>query len=277
MGRPKALPIEASVANVVPREVIFQAFTTYRRANRLRYEVSGSPGPRIQVSLSKQIEPFDVWQVVDVAYEHVRFTKQALRIAERVEESPRNLDTTPARVFEAILQVNREFDLLVTQSLSSNDVYHQVKLATHYAARLLGQFSEAVLLPDPPARQRGKRPAEVYGLLERCYRSVHTVAKNSGIDTLKFEPQRPGSKGSPSLEIRPGDVHDLAILLVSELGYLFARLDTQQEHPRAEYDLELKLPSHVYQRGEILQAQLRALESHTSAEPDWLARVPELR
>ncbi len=277
MGRPKALPIEASVANVVPREVIFQAFTTYQRANQLRYEVSGLPGPLVQVRLPKQIEPFDVWQVVDIAYEQVRFTKQELGITEQVEETPSDLDTTPARVFGAILQVNREFDLLVTQSLDSNDVYHQVKLATHYAARLLGQFPESVLLPDAPARQRGRKPAEVYGLLARCYRSVHAVAENSGIDTLKFEPLQTGSKGSSSHEIGPGDVHDLAILLVSELGYLFARLDSKQEQPRPKHDLDLKLPSHVYQRGEILQAQLRALESYTSAEKDWLARVPEPR
>lgn len=272
MGRPESGQLSIAVANVEPREVIFQAFTLFRRVNQLHYELTGLPGAHIEVRLPEEIQPFDVWQVVDPAYEQLLAVKRELGITQQLAEIARDPATTPADVFRAIVSANRQLDQLVSRPLSSNDVFHQVKLASHYASRLLAQFSGTELLPEPPARQRGKRPAEVYALLIECYGRLRTVAAASEIETLKIDLPGLSASAAFSPEVRPGDVHDVAILLVSELAYLSAQLEENNTAPQTAYDLDLKLPSHVYQRGEILLAQLRELESHTRSDPTWLSR-----
>lgn len=271
MGRPRSRDIDMPVGKAAPREVVFQAFTLYRRVMELRDDLTGTSVPQFHIKLPKEVQPFDVWKIVDAAYAQVLVVNRALQIPERAEEVSRDLSTTPADVFRAISRANRQADLLVVRRLSSNDVFYQVKLATHYATRLLAQFSETTLLPETPARERGKRSADVNAVLIECYMRVRAMAQNSGIETLELEPQLFLAVIEGAGDTRPSDVHDMATLLVPELAYIHEQLG-ERETPRSEYDLELKLPSHVYQNAEVLLAQLRELESSTRADSAWLTR-----
>ncbi|MFQ5777472.1 MAG: hypothetical protein ACE5IP_05645 [Terriglobia bacterium] len=269
MGQPKEERTEIAVTGVSPREVIFQALTLYRKTNQLRFEVAGELGFERQVTLPRDIQPLHVWRVVDAAYERVLVVRRKLGITRRVEEKLRDPATTPAAAFRAIVQANRELDLLIRQQISTNDVFQQVTLATHYAARLLEEFPQATSMPASPGFERGQTPIAVYNRLLECYARAETIMERSRIEVLKLEPAGAEAAEERPTEIDPSDVFDIATLLVSELAYLHVQLQ-YTEPPTQAYDPGFKVPAHVYQRAGILLRQLADLENLVEANPNWL-------
>ena len=212
------------MTNVAPREVIFQAFTLFRKANTLRFEITGGPRIERQLKLPPDIQPFHVWTVVDAAYRVVHGTKQILQITEPVEETLQDESVTPSDVFRAIVQANQQFDSLYRRRLSAAETFHQVMVATQITAQLLAEFSGTTQMPNIPAFEHGKRPVDVYFLLNKCYARIHAILEYSGIETLTLQIPNLKPNDDDSANIRASDVYDLTILLVSELAYLQGQL-----------------------------------------------------
>jgi len=127
-------------------------------------------------------------------------------------------------------------------------------------------------MPNIPAFEHGKQPVDVYILLNECYARVHTILEHSGIEALTLEIPNLDPNGDDPAKIRISDVYDLATLLISELAYLHGQLKDTVPLIQPAYDFSVKVPSHVYQRGEVLLRQLAALETRVSVNPDWLTR-----
>lgn len=272
MGQAKVQPIEIAVSDASPREVIFQAITLFRKMNQLSFEMTGDPGPQLVIRLPRppeEIRPYHVWRVVDGAYQHLLALKEQLGITQPIEEKLQDASTTPTDVFHAIAEANRQLALLLKLPPSSGDVFHQVTVATYLAARLLEQFPGATPMPAAPAFEAGKRPVDVYNRLVQCYARVRAIGEQSGVQTMKLEMVDLEATVGGAAQIKPSDVYDMAILLVSELVYLHARV-AESEAPAASYEPGLKLPAHAYQRAGLLLRQLRELEEHAAASPDWL-------
>ncbi len=117
-------------------------------------------------------------------------------------------------------------------------------------------------IPDPPLFERGKRPLDVMNRLIECFGSIERIATRSDLSMLKLE-------GEVRDAVTPSDVYDMATLLVSELFYLWSRVDDAVA-PRPVYYPGRKLPSHVYQRAGLLQRQLVEIENLAKATPRWL-------
>jgi len=272
MGAPKEPGPKIVVTNVAPREVIFQAFTLFEKANRLRFEITGGPGIERQLKLPPDIQPFHVWAVVNAAYRVVHGVKQILQITEPVEETPQNESVTPSEVFQAIVLANQQFDALYRRRLSATETFHQMMVATQITANLLAEFSGTTQMPNIPAFEHGKRPVDVYFLLNKCYARIHAILEYSGIETLTLQIPNLKLNDDDSANIRATDVYDLAILLVSELAYLQGQLKDTVTANQQTYARGFKVPSHVYQRGKVLLSQLVELESRVSENPGWLTR-----
>lgn len=272
MGRPKDQRPEIAVTNVAPREVLFQAFTLVREANRLHLELTGEVGTKLRLlRLPPDIRPLHVWAVVDAAYKRILIAKKKLGITTHIEENLQDSSVTPSDVFRAVIQANRQLELLLNQGPTPREVFQQVTLATNYAARLLAQFPGATQIPDAPAFEHGKRPVEVYNRLVTCYARIRAIAERSGIETLTLDiPKLDESIETPT-EIKPSDVYNIATLLVSELAYLHVRLKLTRP-PVEAYEPDLKVPAHVYQRAGILLLQLSELETRVKANPNWPTR-----
>ncbi len=269
MGQPKNQQTEIVVTDVIPRQVIFQAMTLFRKANQLHFELTGESGNELGTNLPAEIRPLHVWLIVNAAYRRILTVKRKLGITEHIEENPQDLSTTPTEVFRAIIQAHRQFDWLLKQRPSTRDVFHQTLLATHFAARLLEQFPGATLMPPTPAFEHGKRPVDVYTRLVACYARIRAIAERSGIEVLKLETPESDAGIDVPAQISPSNVYNIAILVVSELAYLHARLK-YSEPPMQAYDPGLKLPAHVYQRAGILLLQLTELEKQVDTRPSWL-------
>ncbi|MFQ5703794.1 MAG: hypothetical protein ACE5HT_07210 [Gemmatimonadales bacterium] len=269
MGRPKATLSDLRVTNASPREVMFQAFTLYLKANDLRFEITGAPGLQLQLEMPRKVRPLHVWRVLDIAYERLLEVRRELDISERPSETPQPATSTPTDVFRAIAGVNRNLDLLVSERLAPEDVFYQVKLASNYAIRLLERFPGAPLIPPAPRFERGKRPVDVFNLLVQSYELLHEIARRSGIETLSLEVTGFETKPAPGDEIAPSGVYNMAILVVSELAYLHAQLN-YSDTPIPAREPGVKVSSHVYQQARILQLQLEELRRQVEQRADWL-------
>ena len=267
MGSPSNRQAEIEVSDAAPREVFFQALTLFRKADRLCFEqarqraaVPKTPGGVIQ--------PRHVRGVVMHALERVRRVKEELGIDENANVSARDPNKTPTDVFKAIVQANRQINLMLDHRFSPSDVYQQVTLAISYASRLLVQFPGAARIPATPDFEPGKQPSDVYQRLVDCFDQIRDIAELSEVKVLELD-----VGGEHLAEVTPSDVYDIASLLVSELAFLH-NLSKDTQSPHDLYYPGRKFPSHVYQRVGILEAQLSALQDRVSRVPEWLGARP---
>ena len=117
----------------------------------------------------------------------------------------------------------------------------------------------------------GKRPRDVYLRLVGCFNRIREIADRSGLEILELEVD--GTKKAAE-NAEPGDVYDIASLLVSELAFLHSQLKNGKP-PREVFFAGRKFPSHVYQRAGILEKQLEKLEKLAAAEPGLLRSSAE--
>ncbi len=263
MGKPQNHQPEIEVTNAAPREVFFQALTLFRKADRLCFEQIRERVPLPETSTG-EIRPPHVFAVVDAALGRVRRVKAKLGIGEQSQEMPRDATKTPTHVFRAIVQANRQLNLLLDQQFAPSDVYQQVTLAISYGSRLRARFPEATPIPEAPPFEGGKRPADVYRRLVGCFEQTRRIAEHSRLKVLELK-----VGGEHLEEVTPSDVYDLASLLVSELAYLHSKLQDAKP-PHETYYPGRKFPSHVYQRVGILDALLLELLRWADEAPNWL-------
>ena len=264
MGKPKDLRTERVASKAALHEVYFQAITLFLKADRLALELTGGTGIPPKGVPPLQIRPYHVWNLVDAAYGRILNVKQELGLTQVIAEQPKPPSTTPYDVGYAIVQANRQINLLLERRFSPSDVFQQVTVAIAYAASLLGQFPDARPMPHAPLLERGKQPDDVFLRLVECYKRLEAIAQQSHLEVLQLD-----TRSAKRLEIRPSDVYDMATLLVSDLAYLHAHVKNADSPARVGYPGR-KFPSHVYQQASVLYAQLVELEKRVAANPDWL-------
>ncbi len=259
MGKPKETRQEIGVTDAAPRQAFFQALTLFRRANRLSFELTRERATAPEKPVGA-IRFTHVRALVDVALEQLQRVKAKLGIPEQSRARPRDPSKTAADVFRSIVQANRQVNLLMDQPVASSDVFQQVTVAVGYAAQLLTRFADT-RMAEAPAFERRKAPAEVYRRLLGCYARVRTIVERSGLRALMLDTQLEA--------VTPGDVYDLAALLVSELSFLLTHLDGVLPPPDAYYPGR-KFPADVYQRAGLLEALLIDLQALVDTDPLWL-------
>ncbi len=223
MGKPLATQSEAIVTNVHSHEAYFQALTLFHKADRLALELTGSTGiPPEPISLSA-LAPLHIWKMVNMSYLRILAIKEELGLKEIISERPEDSSTSLTETGRAIVQANRQINLLQERHFSPSDVAQQVLLASQYAKRLLARFPQPQVASEAPPLERGKQPADVFLRLVECYASLETIAHQSGIPVLHLDLPAAKSVGL-SRQLEPSDVYDMATLLVSDLAYLQGQL-----------------------------------------------------
>lgn len=270
MGKPLAIQSEAIVTNVHPHEAYFQALTLFHKADRLALELTGSTGISPEPTSLSTLAPLHIWKLVNASYLRILAIKEELGLKEMISERPEDPSTSLTETGRAIVQANRQINLLQERHFSPSDVSQQVLLASQYAKRLLARFPQSKEASETPPLERGKQPVDVFLRLVECYAILETIAHQSGIPVLHLD--LPAAKNvSHSRQLEPSDVYDMATLLVSDLAYLHAQLK-QIDVPRSIPYPGRMFPSHVYQQATVLLHQLKTLEQLVATDPEWLSR-----
>lgn len=262
-GQPSNEQHAIRVTNAAPREVYFQALTLFRKVDRLSFEHTRKREAEPEVP-NHAITPADVHAVVASSLARLRSIRRELGADEPPAASSAAPETTPTDVFVALVQVNRQLNLLLEKRFAPSDVFEQVTQGVGYAARLLEHFEDAVLVPEAPPLEPGRTPPDVYRRLVDCYQRLQAIAENSGLSALDLHPDE-----NTITRASPSDVYDIASLLVAELAHLHQQRPDAAP-PRKVYYVGRKFPSHVYQRAAILEQQLIQLEALSLSHPDWL-------
>lgn len=270
MGKPLATQSEAIVTNVHSHEVYFQALTLFHKADRLSLELTGSTGISPEPTSLSTLAPWHIWKLVNASYLRILAIKEELGLKEIISERPEDPSTSLTETGRAIVQANRQINLLQERHFSPSDVSQQVLLASQYAKRLLSRFPHPEGASETPPLERGKQPGDVFLRLVECYAILETIAHRSGIPVLHLD--LPAAKNvGHSRQMEPSDVYDMATLLVSDLAYLHAQMKSHDLPKPIPYPGRT-FPSHVYQQATVLLHQLEALEQMVGTDPTWLSR-----
>lgn len=260
MGRPHVDPAGIMVQGVAPREVIYQAATLFKKVNRLSYETIREVADEPVVP-ERDITPADVLAFVQLAHKQVKEIARKREI--ELTESPVTKTDDPMTstdVYEAVVQLNRQINLMLDRRFAPEDVFEEVTLAIAHAASLRGRWPGR-RIPSEPEWQIGKQPADVYRMLLECLELVRPIAKDADLAILEFSVDE-----ARASEVTPSDVYDVAVLIVSELAYLDRVLSDDPSKRRARYPGQ-KVPSDVFQRVEILRTQLQEVNDLLEANP----------
>ncbi len=258
MGRPANKQAPIDVSGVAPREVIYQAKTLCVKVNRLGFETIRETAEKPVVP-DRQITPADVLRMVRFAHGQVRRITEELDL-ELVPPGPGPTESrTPTDVYKAIVQLNRQINLLLDERFAPSDVYEELSLAIAHAANLRSRWS-GERIPPAPDWEFGKRPTDVMRRLAQCSELVRSIAEAKGLQVLQLR------LDESSLEaVSPSDVYDVAALLVAELAYLDRTLLDAKTVRKARYPGR-KVPSDVYQRAVSLLQQLEEVSELSSGD-----------
>ncbi len=254
MGRPYDDSPRLPASDVSQFELYFQAQTLFRKANQLAQEIAGAEREAAALAPEGEIQPSDTLAVVAATFEQIQRVKRALKIEEQIEPQRRSTPISPTGVFMAIIDLNRQLNLIIEEPIRPADVFGQVSLAVVYSAGILSTVAGTAELPSTAAFDGHKRPADVYRRLLECLDSVSEIAGKIGVGVLSLSSRR----NLPD-DIEPGHVYDIARILVADIAILANALEAEDS------DLDLPIPerifpTQVYERAGILQQQLEALD-----------------
>ena len=246
LGRAEDARPPGDVANAKPRDCYFEALAAWNKAARLAAEI-GAPGARfVEVSpATKDIQPGHVLHVIDAVIDQIARVKARLHVGDVSAEPEVDTARTPGDVLAVLIRVNRQISRSLERPFAPSDCYHVVALASTYAARM---GASAELAPF----ERKRAPRHCFEHLLACHQAVSSAITKHG--------QQATSAPTVPSDVLPGDVYDLANLVLAEIAFLHSL--SPEAMPVHAYELApsgYRLPAHVDQLVRTLHAQLAKL------------------
>jgi len=246
LGRSEDARPFGDVGNAKPRDCYFEALAAWNKAARLAAEV-GAPAARFveTTPAAKDIQPGHVLHVIDAVIDQIAQIKARLRIGDTTGEPAVDTERTPGDVLGVLIRVNRQISRSLERPFAPSDCYHVVALASAYATRMGAAVELAPF-------ERGRQPRHCFEHLLACHQAVSAALVKHG--------QQATSAPSAPADVLPGDVYDLANLVLAEVACLHSL--AKDAAPVQAYELApsgYRLPAHVDQLARTLHAQLGKL------------------
>lgn len=249
------------IENATPRDAYAQAWSLLQKANRLSHERLRE-APLEQEHLERAIDLHDVLSLIQLAQQQIRLVTKSLGVEEACTLPECDPQRNSTDVTNALLNSNRQVNLLLERRFCPADVYSQITVAIHHASRIVAHDPDAVRRPPDPPFEHHRRPRDVFLRLLECHEHCRRIAKHQGLSlaAIQFSPEQ--------LElVEPGDVYNLAAQVRGDVVYLDLRLNGRTEHVSAFYPGP-KIPADCFQRAGVLVMQLEQLENYLSRTSD---------
>lgn len=272
MGRHRDTRAPMRVRDASPREVYYHAQTIHRKADQLCAELGA---PSVSPPLAAEpgrARPADVLRVLDSAGERLVQARVHLRLdADPVASidlsGPRRRDVgkTASDTLEGCLIASRQLNEMLEHMFTSREGHERLVRALGLTERLLALHGQA--LPPPPELERRKFPRDVFQVLWRACGTLHQILTDSGLKALDLDRGYLGEG--------PGDVYDIASLVVSELEYTATFLPKLDPPTLKVATPSPTLPAHNLRRARQLEAAFAVLLTAVRARPDWLPKAKD--
>lgn len=266
LGRTRDTRVPMHVRDASPREVYYHAQTIHRKVNQLGVELGAAPVAPPSAAEPARAGPADVLRILESTRDLLNDARAALGLERAMI---RRLSSTPLRraigkddadVLTGCLVASRQLNVMLTQAFTSREGFTRLTSALGAIESLLA--FHGVPLPPPPPFERRKFPREVFQVLWETCEILREALVGSGVVALEL---RRGFIGE-----EPGDVFDIASLIVSELDYVASFLPEKRSPSSSAPPPSPTLPAHNYQLAQQLRAATRSLADAVRARPDWL-------
>ncbi len=264
MGAEKVEDTEITIRNAQPHDVYFLSRTLLKKIDRLTFVLTGHIGPVLDTQHPDAIRPFHVWQRIEASLKRLLTARHLLGITTPLEEKLAPESTQPSDVFKTILRINRQANLMMTNTLFQGEIYREITLSIHYASALISQFPKSRPTPATIPIEKGKTSDEVYQLLLDLFHQTQAISRQSGLTPLQVIPKEVQSEN-----LAPHVLDDLATGIASELLFLYSKTKNRPQLLISPF-LDMKFPSHTFQRAKILEDQLNTLTQLIRETPHWL-------
>ena len=247
MGRSEDARPGPEVTDAKPRECYFEALATWNKIDRLSNEV-GAPPARFTLVVPplRDVKPGHVLQVIDAGLARVDSIKHRLQITERHPDGAAEANRQPSDVLVTLIHANRELSRALERPFAPSDCYDAVARASAYASRM---GAPAELAPY----ERRRQPQHCYERLVACHAVVAKLIASKGESAL-------ATRGTPA-HVLPGDVYDMASLVLGEVAFLHSLTPTAMPmHAFEPVGTGHRLPAHVDQLARTLEAQLGSIK-----------------
>ena len=241
------------VYDAQPREVYFQAQTVFEKLSRLHFDLLRDR-PKPPQIVTADATSGDVLALIQQADALVTSIYRYMNISSTVPNP--DIDTytqkTPTDVYILMIGLSRVLNGMIDHQFSPAEAYQQVTYAVSIASTILLEKDVHQAMGDTsiPLEPR-KTPTDVYRRLITVNNRIHQVINHHNGTCLTL-----GEAEMHRTGVNPGDVYDLASLVVAELSYLRNLINTSSA-PHAPYYPGKKWPSHVYQRVGQLESQIK--------------------
>ena len=247
LGRAEDTRPVPEITGAEPREVYFEALAAWRKTARVGEEVGvASQRPAPITPRLNEVKPGHVLQLLEGIAAELDAVKARLGISEKAAPPAVEQGRQPSDVLVTMIRINRELSRCLERPFTPADVFSVVALASAYATQLGANA-------QPAAFERRKKPADCYAQLEACLVRAAGILKKRNLGVL-------AARGTPP-DVLPGDVYDLAHIVLGEVAYLHAL--TPHAAPLHAFEPHCsghRLPSHVHQLARTLEVQLASLE-----------------
>ena len=258
VGKPPAKTLNAPVNNAAPHDVFFQAETLFQKVNHLSYDITYRRGTPLKIT-AHVYQLKDIQRLVSASHTVLDTILGKFNIIVAHTPIKKVPSTTPSDIFQMIMSINRQLNLMIRRPYEPSETYMQVTKAMGYMIRLLTPNLDATPIPEPPAFKTNKTPADVYFRLLLILEKIQKLYEMLSLSKLHID-----THNIQKANITSSDTFDLAALIVARLDYLYSWLGHQQEPVQAFYPGN-KYPADVYQRSGILLNQLQQLSQYTTA------------
>jgi hypothetical protein len=246
LGRTEDTRPVPEITGAQPRECYFEAIAAWRKAARLASELGVATSRPVPPSPAlRDIRPGHVLQVLDAVVQMLGDIKGRLGINENVVEPGLESSRQPSDVLATIIRINRDLSRSLERPFTPTDVYETVSLASTYASQLGASVELAPF-------ERKRKPQHCYEMLATCLTAAAAHVGKKGEQALV-------KRGIPT-DVLPGDVYDLAILVLGEVAFLHSlTANAPAVQPFSPIGRGHRLPSDVYQLARTLEKQLTSL------------------
>lgn len=218
MGATKINNTLFQVTNAEPREVYFQAVNLYGKTNRLHHNLTArSISDHDLPTVEQHIRPADVWAVLSVTLTQLNEIKAGYNITDQAIFPEIEENRKPSDVYQSLLLTIRQVNQMLREKpYTHSDVYQEITSALYCLLNIYTTFP-GLEMQRQPALKPGKKAEDVFTELINTYQTVRDVMQLSGLKMLKISTV-------PTLDTKPGDIYELAVLITSELKFLHSKI-----------------------------------------------------
>ena len=215
-GTPSQVLVE--VRNVQPRHLLHQARTLHQWCAKLNAVYSFQKPPPVEPQRNVETTPGDIMAVLDASQGLLGKTHRILGLQENptAGKTSREEALTPEHLFQEILTLNLKARGLLEGNLVPMDTYQALTRCIIYTSHLSSRHRGFRRVPRIQQPVDGQTVMDVASQLLDCHGLVKQLAGIYGAKPMDWS----FTRGAKDRQPGTGEIHDLAVILESDLAYL---------------------------------------------------------